>query len=200
MQIELIGCTSAGKTTLAQKIVDVGKRQGIDITLGDDFVLQSLRLDWVQNEFIRRRFLEICAAFICLRHWRKYREFCRFVFRVVFQAPGSWFYKANLARIVLRKIGIHDIIRRLSSESQMVLVDNEGIVQAAHSLFVNSNGRLNGGLSNFIESAPLPDVVAYLRQSESILLERTLKRGHPRIRARSLHKVQHFVKQAAKTF
>ncbi len=201
MHIELIGCTSAGKSTLAQKIVDIGKRQGIDITLGDDFVLQRLRLQWLKNEFIRRRFLEICAACICVRHWRKYREFCRFVFKVVFQAPGSWFYKANLARIVLRKIGIHEIIRRFSSENhRMVLVDNEGIVQAAHNLFAHSSGKLNGGLSNFIESAPLPDMVAYLRQSEPILLERTLRRGHPRIRARSRHKVQHFIKQAAKTF
>lgn len=200
MHIELIGCTSAGKTTLAQKIVDVGKRQGVDITLGDDFVLQKLHLNWIKSEFMRRRLLEICSACICLWHWQKYREFCRFVFGVIFQAPGSWFYKASLVRIVLRKVGIHEIIRRLGSESQMVLVDNEGIVQAAHSLFVHSNGRLNGDLSNFIKSAPLPDVVAFLWQPESILMERTLKRGHPRIQARSEHKVQGFIKQAAKTF
>lgn len=200
MHIELIGCTSAGKTTLAQKIVDVGKSQGIDVTLGEDFVLRRLYLNWVKNEFIRRRVLEICAASICLQCWPKYGEFCRFVFSVVFQAPGSWLYKVNLARIVLRKIGLYEVIRRNNSDQQIVLVDNEGIVQAAHNLFVHSGGRSSGDLSNFIKSAPLPDVVAYLRQPESILLERTLKRGHPRIRTRSLSKVQHFIKQAAKTF
>lgn len=200
MQIELIGCTSAGKTTLARKVVDIGRRQGIDVILGDDFVLKTLHLGWVKNEFIRRRVLEAYSACICLRHWQKYRQFCRFVFGAIFQAPGSWFYKVNLARIVLRKIGIHEIIRRRSSESQFVLVDNEGIVQAAHNLFVHSTGRLNGDLSNFVESAPLPDVVAFLWQPESILLERTLMRGHPRIRKRSQQNVQNFIEQAAETF
>jgi thymidylate kinase len=200
MNIELIGCTSAGKTTLAQKIVAKGKNQGIDIILGDDFVLQTLHLNWIKSEFIRRRLLEICAGHICMRHWQKYREFNRFVFSVVSQTPGSWFYKANLVRIVLRKIGIHELIRRYGSENQMVLVDNEGIVQAAHNLFVHTNSSLNGNLSEFVKSAPLPDMIAYLRQPQSILRERTLRRGHPRLQGRSQHKVQLFVKQAFETF
>lgn len=200
MHIELIGCTSAGKTTLAQKIVKVAKSQNIDFILGDDFVLQRLNMQWIKNEFMRRRLLEFCSAGISVWYWQKYREFFRFAFAAIFQAPGSWLYKANLVRVVLRKVGIFEIIRRRSSEKQLVLVDNEGIVQSAHSLFVHSNGSLSGDVLSFIKSAPLPDMVVYLRQSESILLERTLKRGHPRIRARSQDKVQHFIEQAAKTF
>lgn len=200
MHIEIIGCTSAGKTTLARKIVDAGNRQGIDVVLGDDFVLQKLHLGWVKNEFMRRRTLEIYAGYICFRHWRKYREFCRFVLRVVFQAPGSWFYKVNLARNALRKIGIHEIIRNFSPESKIVLVDNDGIVQTAHNIFVHSNGSLEADLSNFVKLAPMPDMVAYLRQPESILVERTLKRGHPRLPERSQSKVQYFVEQAVTTF
>jgi len=200
MHIELIGCTSAGKTTLAQKIVTNGKNQGIDIILGDDFVLQTLHLNWIKSEFIRRRMLEICAGYICLRHWHKYRKFNHFIFRVVSKTPGSWVYKTNLIRIVLRKIGIYELIRRFSLENRMVLVDNEGIVQAAHNLFVHTNGNLNGNLSDFVESAPLPDMIAYLRQPQSILMERTLRRGHPRIQERSKDKVQFFVEQASKTF
>ncbi|KPJ93405.1 MAG: hypothetical protein AMJ53_07290 [Gammaproteobacteria bacterium SG8_11] len=200
MHIELIGCTSAGKTTLAQKIILIGKRQGIDIILGDDFVLKRFHLNWVKSEFIRRRLLEVYAGYTCMRHWKKYREFCRFVFGVVLQTPGSWFYKFTLVRIVLRKIGIHELIRRYNSETQLVLVDNEGIVQAAHNLFVHTNRRLNGNLTDFVKAAPLPDMIAYLKQPQSILLERTLRRGHPRIEARSKRKVELFVKQAVETF
>lgn len=200
MHIEIIGCTSAGKTTLARNVLEAGKRQGIDVVLGDDFVLQKLHLGWVKNEFMRRRTLEIYASYICFRHWRKYREFCHFVLRVVFQAPGSWFYKVNLARNALRKIGIHEIIRNFSPESKLVLVDNDGIVQTAHNIFVHSNGSLKADLSNFVLSAPLPDMIVYLRQPESILVERTLRRGHPRLPELSQSKVQHFVEEAVTTF
>jgi thymidylate kinase len=200
MHIELIGCTSAGKTTLANKIVVIGRQQGIDIILGDEFVLQKFHLNWVKSEFMRRRLLEICAGYICIKHWQKYRTFCRFVFGVSRKMPGSWFYQLNLVRIVLRKIGIHELIRRSSSENQIVLVDNEGIVQAAHNLFVHTGSSVNGNLSNFVQSAPLPDMIAYLKQPRAILLERTLRRGHPRIREVSQRNVQFFVEQAIETF
>lgn len=200
MHIELIGCTSAGKTTLAQKLLAIGKREGIDIILGDDFVLRRFHLDWVKSEFVRRRLLEVYSGYICVRHWKKYREFCRFVFRAVSETPGSALYRFNLVRIVLRKIGIYEMIRRFNSENQLVLVDNEGIIQAAHNLFVHTDSSLNGNLSNFVDAAPLPDMIAYLKQPQSILLERTLRRGHPRIDAPSKRKVELFVKQAFETF
>jgi thymidylate kinase len=200
LHIELIGCTSAGKTTLAKKLVVDGKRQGVEVTLGDDFVLQKLYLNWIKSEFMRRRLLEILSGYIGLRHWQKYRMFFHLIFRLIMKAPGSWFYKANLARNVLRKIGIHEIIQNASAEDKMILVDNDGVVQATHNLFVHGNGRLDGDLLVFAKSAPLPDMIAYLRQPESILLERTLRRGHPRIPGRSQGKVQDFIKQAARMF
>ena len=200
MHIELVGCTSAGKTTLSKKILNIGKQQGIEIILGDDFVLQKFHLGWIKNEFIRRRLLEFHATYVCIQHWKKYREFCHFVFKVVSKTSGSWFYKINVVRIVLRKTGIYEIIRRFNSENKMVLVDNEGIIQAAHNLFVHTNSSLNGNLSDFIKTAPLPDMIAYLKQPQSILLERTLRRGHPRIGVRSQRKVEHFIKQAVDTF
>lgn len=200
MHIEFIGCTSAGKTTLARKIVDLGKQEGIDVILGDDLVLHQLHLDWIKHEFVRRRLLEICSAYVCLRHWREYHAFILLVIKMVFQAPGSWFYKANLARNVLRKVGIHQIIRHSGAADTLILVDNDGIVQGAHQLFVHSNGKLNGELSGFADLAPLPDVIAYVRQPEVTLLQRTLKRGHPRLPARSRDIVQHFVREASKTF
>jgi thymidylate kinase len=199
MHIELIGCTSAGKTTLAKKIVGIGRQAGLDVVLGDDFVFERLHLSWIKNEYFRRRLLEIFAGYICLRNWRKYSAFRQFVYESVGQASGSLFYKANLVRIALRKIGIHELIRRSSSANQIVLVDNEGIVQAAHNLFVHTS-RINGNLESFINAAPLPDVIAYLRQPQSVLLERTLRRGHPRIRKCSRSNVESFVKQANETF
>ena len=44
MQIEFIGCTSAGKSTLVRQILQTCRQQDLDVILGDDFVLQRLRL------------------------------------------------------------------------------------------------------------------------------------------------------------
>ncbi len=200
MLVEIIGCTSAGKTTLARKMVHQGVQQGLDVILGDDLVLQKLRLPWVKNEFLRRRIFEIFSTYTCLMHWSKYSTFCRFVFNAAMLSPGSFFYRINLFRNAIRKIGIHEAIRNSGWESKIVLVDNDGMIQTAHNLFVHNNGELNGNLSGFVESAPSPDLIAYLQQPESILFERTLRRGHPRMRVRSQDIVRNFVRQAVMIF
>ncbi len=202
MQIELIGCTSAGKTTLARRMLQAGRELGIDMQLSDDFVLKQVRLNWIKHEFIRLRLIELLCLPICLVFWRKYRRFYRLAIRASRQAPGSWFYKMNLARITLRKIGIYEIIRRCRSEQRVFLFDNEGVLQASHTLFIHSGGaRLNtGDISSFVNAAPLPDVVAYLWQSQAVLLKRTLARGHHRIPERAHDKVELFIEQAVEMF
>ena len=200
MHIELVGCTSAGKTTLTQRMLDVSRRQGIDLVLGDDFVLRRLRLMWIKNEFIRRRIMEICSVYVCLKQRKKYRPFIHFVLGMIRQAPGSWLYRASLARAVFRKIGIYEIICRRSTAQQLIWVD-EGTLQAAHNLFVHvSVEKQESDLSIFARLVPLPDVVIYVKQNEPVLIERTMKRGHKRIPDCSLSNVQRFIKRAVTTF
>ncbi|MCI0400309.1 MAG: hypothetical protein L0Z68_03270 [Gammaproteobacteria bacterium] len=182
MQIELIGCTSAGKTTLARKMLRAGQALGIDVQLSDDFILECVRLNWIKNDFLRRRVIELWALLTCLTFWGKYSDLYGVIFRTCFKVRGSWFYKIKLARVALKKIGIFQIVRSRSSEQQVIVLDNEGVLQATHTLFVHI-GSINGAsnLSAFLRLAPLPEVIAYLRQSEPVLIERTCKRGHNRI-------------------
>lgn len=202
MQIELVGCTSAGKTTLARRLVEVGRELGIDVQLSDDFLLACIRLNWVANEFVRRRVIEIWALLVCLMFLRKYRELYHLIIRTCLGAPGSWLYRIKLTRVTLRKIGIYEIIRRRSSGQQAVLLDNEGILQASHTLFVHAEGPLyTGNLSDFLRLMPLPDVIAYLRQPDQLLIERTRKRGHNRIRESSDNEdIESFISQAVLMF
>ena len=201
MSIEFIGCTSAGKTTLARSILRAGRRLGIDTQLSEDFVLKQFRLHWVKSEFIRRRLIELLCLPVCLVYWRKHRAFYRFAIRTSLQAPGPWFYKLSIARIALRKIGIHEIVRRRSSEQQVILLDNEGVLQASHTLFVHSSMRPRSvDLAAFVGLAALPDVVVYIRQSPAVLLKRTLARGHNRIPGRSYAAAESFIDQAVDMF
>ena len=201
MHIELIGSTSAGKTTLAKKMAEVGKNNGMDISLSDDFMLEQLRLDWIRNDFVRRRVVEIVAFAIMLTCLGKYQEFLRFVLREGNSSPGSWFYKFNRVRNVLRKIGIFEFISRRASPQQIVLVDNEGILQGVHNLFVHQNGQIDlCKISRYVELVHLPDVVLYLQQDEVVLAARTLARGHARVSGSSPDKALHFIKQAVAVF
>jgi len=201
MHIELIGSTSAGKTTLAKRMVEVGKNSEIDISLSDDFMLKQLHLDWIRNDFLRRRIVEIIAYVLMLTCLGKYKKFIKFVIREGNTSPGSQLYKFNRVRNVFRKIGIFEFISRKSSPQQIILADNEGILQGVHNLFVHQNSQIDlSKISKYVELVPMPDVVLYLQQDEVILVSRTLARGHTRVSRSSPVKVRHFIRQAVAVF
>jgi len=201
MHIELIGSTSAGKTTLAKKMIEAGKARGMDVFLSDDFMLEQARLGWVRNEFVRRRLVEAISFAVWLTCLDRYAEFFKFVLREGKNSPGSWFYRIDRIRNVIRKIGIFEFIARRSSSQQIVLADNEGILQGVHNLFVHQNGQADlHKVSRYVELVPLPDVVLYLQQEENILVSRTLGRGHARVTGSSRNKVVHFIRQAVAVF
>jgi len=200
MQIELIGCTSAGKSTLITGILQACYQQGIDIFLGDDFVLKQVRLNWIKSHLPRTLLVDLAALFACLVTWRKNLKFYLFATRTLYQLPISRYEKLNLLRNVLKKIGIYEIIRSRGNDEQVILVD-EGVLQAAHNLFVHGSVDVNTEqISTFAGLIPLPDVIVYLRQPESILIDRITIRGHKRIPDRSSSNVTRFVKRAVTTF
>jgi thymidylate kinase len=201
MHIELIGSTSAGKTTLAKKMVEAGKNNGVNVSLSDDFMLDQLHVGWVQNEFIRRRLVEIVAFAVCLTCLDRYKDFLRFVLRESRSSPGSWFYKINRIRNVVRKIGIFEFISRRTGTHQIILADNEGILQGVHNLFVHQSSSVDlQKIARYVELVPLPDVVLYLQQEEEVLISRTLARGHARVSGNSQDNVVHFIRQAVQAF
>jgi len=201
MHIELIGSTSAGKTTLAKKMVEAGKKRGIDISLSDDFMLEQLHLSWVTNAFARRRLVELIAFAVCLTCLARYKDFFGFVVREGKSSPGSWFYRINRIRNVIRKIGIFEFVSRRRGAQQIVLADNEGVLQGVHNLFVHQNSQVDvQKISRYVELVPLPDAVLYLQQDEAVLVSRTLGRGHARVSGGSPDKVVHFIRQAVAVF
>jgi len=200
MQVELFGCTSAGKSTLASNIFQTCRKQGIELLLSDDFVLKQMRLNWIRSSLVRLLLLDLFLLSACLATWRYAFEFFIFVLRFIPRLPVSQFEKLNLVRNVLKRIGTYEIIRRCGSDRQVVLVDG-GIVQAAHHLFVHVSVPANASdLSTFVRLVPVPDVAVYVRQRESILIERAMRRKHRRVTSGSQGDVEIFVKRATETF
>jgi hypothetical protein len=202
MRIELIGCTSAGKSTLASNILRICRDQELDAWMGYDFVLRQVRLDWVKSKLMRGLAVNLIALFVCAVTYRNQIEFYRFVIRFIARLPPTVTRaeKLYIGRDVLKNIGIYEIIHRRAADRQIILLD-EGTLHTAHYLFVHVSVELESkNLAAFVRLVPLPDVVVYVTQSESVLIERTLERGHKRIPDRSYANVQRFVKRAVAIF
>ena len=200
MHIELIGCTSAGKSTLSRKILHACHERGIDVLMGDDFVLKQVRLNWIKNHLLRTILINLAGLFACLLTWRRNAKFYLFATRHLLCLPIAFFEKIHMLRVTLKKIGIYEIIRSRNANQQVILFD-EGVLQAAHHLFVFVSVDIKmEHLSTFVGLAPLPDVLVYLKQPEALLIDRTMKRGHKRIPHHTYGNVSRFVRQAVATF
>lgn len=202
MQIELIGCTGAGKSTLIQRIRQSCQAQARIALLGDDFVLRWSHLDWVQSYLLRRLLVDLLALLACAVSWYKHREFLRLARRMIAQLPNGvgWYTRLKTARNVLRNLGVYELIQRYATPDQVILLD-EGTVHIAHYLFVQPSGAVGGqDLERFARLAPLPDLVLYLRQDTPLLVQRTLARGHWRLQTDTPAVVERFIAAALTTF
>lgn len=202
MQIELIGCTGTGKSTLAESIREACDAEAVDICLGDDFVLGQVGLAWARGRVVRAILLDLCAWLACLATWRTNHEFCRFIFRIVSGLPPTiaWTQKLYILRAALRKIGVYEIIHYRGQERKIILVD-EGTLHVAHNLFVHVSVPPDAEkLAELMRLVPLPDVVVHMTDRESVLIQRCLKRVHKRVPQHSFSSAELFVKRALQVF
>lgn len=200
MQIELIGCTSAGKTTLAQEMVQRGRRQGMDIVLAETFVLELLHLHWIRATTLRKVAVNCAGLVASVLTWHKNGRLYRFAIQMLRELPISRAEKLALLRNVLKKVGIGELARVVGSSEQIIVLD-EGALHIAHNLFVHTSTNASTEMiPEFVKLAPLPDVVVYVREDESPLIERVMVRGHHRIANPSHESVACFVRQAVVTF
>jgi hypothetical protein len=200
MQIELFGCTQAGKSTFASKIIRACQEQGITIMLSDDFVLQQARLNWIKSSLPRTLLMDLFSLFACLATWRTNLEFNTFALKFIQSLPIPWLEKMNLVRNMLKRVGTNEIIRHRESEQQVILMDG-GMIQSAHHLFVHISAQANeDDLLKFVRLVPVPDAAIYVTQSESVMIERTINNGHKRIPNPSDANVRVFVQRAVDTF
>lgn len=202
MQIELIGCTSSGKSSLARNLLKSDAQQGFNLVTSYDFVLQWAHLDWIKNHRVRMLLLNVIAFLACLFTWRKNLAFYRFAGGVIARLPHgiSLFEKLKIARIAARNVGIFEIVHRNKSDRQVVLAD-EGTLHIAHYLFVHVSVEPDlSHLDTFIHMVSLPDVAVYIRQPESVLISRASRRGHKRIPEGASVMVNRFIQHGRAVF
>ncbi len=202
IQIEVIGCTSAGKSTWIKQALLASREQQISIVNSYDFVLNRFGGRWIQNHTLRMLLLNFITLVSCLVSWHQYRALLGFGIGVIRQLPASIgvIGKIKILRIVCRNIGIDKILRQVNSDQQIVIAD-EGILQIANYLFVHVAIEPNmHDLTEFLRLAPLPDRVLYLQQPVSVLVERVKRRGHHRVPAHIPTATEVFIRHALEVF
>lgn len=202
MQVEIIGCTSSGKSTLLDGVLQYCHAQKINAIRGDDFVLRFAHLNWIRGHYPRTIAIDIISFLSASINALKHATFIVLVFKIVFGFPSEigWLVRLNILRNTIKKLGIYEIVLRFGSNTEIVLLD-EGTIHTAHYLFVNHYSEPPGDvLSAFGRSAPLPDIAIYLKREARVLVARTLARGHNRIPGNSPVLVERFIDSALKTF
>jgi hypothetical protein len=202
VQVELIGPTGGGKSTLAGRILEACRAEGVTAVAADELLLRKARLGWLPGELLHTVGLDLLAVFACLATWHRNSDFYRFAVRVLRELPGSvpYFEKANLFRNVIKKVGTFEALRAWTPEDLLVVVD-EGTLQAVHNLFVHLATELREEwVRAFARIVPLPEVAVYVSANETTLIRRTLARGHRRIRDLSPETVASFVRRAEAAF
>jgi len=200
MQIELIGCTGTGKSTLAQRILRDFRAHGIPVLPSEEFLLRHIGAAWVSRRVVRTLLVDMVALAGWLMTWRKNLRFSLFALRAVGRLPVGRLEKLNLVRHVLRKVGVYELIRRNDSGRQVVVVD-EGTLHVVHNIFVHAAaGACVADIPTFARLAPMPDVAVYVRHDDRVLVARTLQRGHRRIPGRSPAHTARFVARAVEAF
>ncbi len=201
LHVEIVGATSVGKSTLMRALDEACRRRGLELATGDQLALAPLGLRHFRNEFVVRRLVDAPALLACLRARRRHRALIGFCLEACRRAPAGITGRLNLARNALRKIGLFEIVRR-GGAGRLVVVDNEGVLQGAHNLFVHVDGQTleEEDVRAFLRLAPLPDAVVCVRQDLPVLVDRTLVRGHRRIPAGSREAATRFVARALAVF
>ena len=156
MQLELVGCTGAGKSTLAKRIESAARAQSVDLALGDEFVLLRLGLRRMRARRLRAVAVHVVAFWGCLTRGWRHGAFIRIAYRVLCDPKIPRRRRWNQLRKVFKQLGRYEVIRCRRQSRTSVIVD-EGTLHTAHNLFVHVACDVNQDyFRQFAERVPLP--------------------------------------------
>jgi len=200
MIVEFIGCSGAGKTSLAKEVRrrSHASRRAI---LSVDLVRDRPGLRWMTDPSLINLAADVISFPSFLRAYGRDGEFVRFAFDRLRRYAPSTFAKYNYRLNVIRKVGVHELARR-ASDRGTVLVD-EGVLLSAYQLFVYSDAPYGDvDLDRFAHLVPMPDRIVYVRAPLDLLVERAIRRPDPRreLAGRSRNEVADRLARAVELF
>jgi thymidylate kinase len=200
MIVEFIGCSGAGKTSLAEEVRrrSHASRRAI---LSVDLVRDRAGLRWMTDPSMINLAADVISFPSFVRAYGRDGEFVRFAFDRLRRYAPSTFAKYNYRLNIVRKVGVHELARR-ASDRRTILVD-EGVLLSAYQLFVYSDAPYRDvDLDRFARLVPMPDRIVYVRAPLDLLVERAMRRPDPRreLAGRSRNQVADRLARAVELF
>jgi thymidylate kinase len=198
MVVELTGSTGVGKSTLAARLLERLAERGVRAIASDQFVCQcyGLRLQWVRWPVVMSVIVDVLTAPWCLLFLLRQPGLCWLLIRIAWRDLESPLFRLNVLRNIAKRLGTHEMLARHRTGDEVVLVD-EGLVHQAHSLFVHPSAEPRPDeLARFVGEIPMPDLLVLVEGPTCELVERTLRRGHPRLSDGRIAQVRPFIERA----
>jgi hypothetical protein len=195
--VELFGPSSAGKSTLAARLVASGR-----CVRHEDRVLAAVGLGWLPGAALRTLAVDALAALHLVASWRRERAFYRAAARQALggKGPRSLGLRLRLLRNAWKGGALRLLAARVGRAGEIVLMD-EGPLQTANYLFVFADeAPARPALDAYLATLPLPDAALYVRGEADELVARTLARGHARVPRGSREATERFVAHALEVF
>jgi thymidylate kinase len=185
MLVELVGCSGAGKSTVAHRAVEIATASGVapeSVALMPDAMLARAHLGRVTNAQLVNVVQDIAGLPHLMRSWPAIGPFVRDSCAHIRTQESSIGRRILDMRSVARRVGMFERARRTAHE-RVVLFD-EGPVQSAHTLAYNEQSSTAQDLEQFLRRVPLPDVIVHVTAPIEDLVARA--RSRPDVR-RQLH-------------
>ena len=178
MIVELVGCTGAGKTTLAHELCTLAPPAQRPV-IGSDIVLDRPPFRSVSNAQADNLIQDVAGLPYFLGAAHRDSQFLKLSRDLLREHAPSRLDKVLNTRSVMRRIGMFELARH-HAHDRTVLID-EGTVLIAYHLFVYSTADVDGpDIDRFTALVPLPDRIVYVKATLPTLLERARARPDPR--------------------
>lgn len=199
MIVEFIGISGAGKTTLINEVQHrlVEKRP---VTTSSNLVTGLVGLQGIENSTVRNLIQEIVCFPYFLGALLNYKDYITHTIRMFSRNSNFSIMTINNLRSIERKIGVLEIAKRY--KQKMVILVDEGPIQAAHMFAFNETQMSPQEMEKFSGLLPSPDLIIYVKASLETLVERSMKRSYPpremisRIRSEN----EEYIKRAVNLF
>jgi thymidylate kinase len=188
--VEFIGVTGVGKSTLSAAVAACLAQQGVRVREAEEMILARYGLAFPRHPKIRSALVHFLALnpfwrYLCTRNGLK---LSRLALGSIARGMGSLWTGFCLLRNFLKRIGFHLLLEKVRNDlddCDLVLCD-EGVVHAAHNLFVHTGAKPNKEeIERFGRMIPKPDLLIWVTAPPTQSAEVILRRGHSRVRGTS---------------
>jgi PST family polysaccharide transporter len=184
--VEFIGVTGVGKSTLLAAVAESLSLQGHRVCQAEEVILARYGLSYQRHPkfgsaLVHMLSLDPFWRYLCTRNGL---ALSRLALRSITRGMGSLWTGFGLLRNFLKRIGFHLLLEQVRNQLHDcdILLCDEGVVHAAHNLFVHMGAEPNRDeIVRFGQLVPKPDQLVWVTAPPAQSAEVILRRGHSRV-------------------